>query len=110
MLVDMAGEDIEKGLAPNLVDEELKKRGCVDCLVWTTGEDQLVVFLVECKLLGYGDYPNPRYRHFESRILDYGSTFSARQQIENLLKKIIARIGAEFLGAKDHLGEISGKN
>jgi hypothetical protein len=100
---EFRAELLENGLAPDLWDEALKKRGCMNCLVWTTGKDQLVVFLTECKLAGYGDYENMRYREFESRVLDFGSTFSAKRQIEDALTRIITRISMKFLGAREHL-------
>lgn len=106
---ELRKELIEKGLIPDPSHEEFKKRGCVDCFVWTTGDNDLVVFLIECKLAGYGNYENPIHKEFESRILGYGSTLSARQQVEDSIRKIIARISAKFLGARDHLKGLSRK-
>jgi hypothetical protein len=107
---ELRKEFIEKGLIPDLGDKEFKKRGCVNCFIWTTGEDNLAVFLIECKLVGYGEYENPGYREFESRILDYGSTLSAPEQVEDSIKRIITRISAEFSGARNHLKALSRKH
>ena len=104
---ELRKELLENGFAPDLLGKEFEKRGCIDCLVWTTGEDDLVVFLTECKLAGYGDYENIRYNEFESRVLDFGSTLSAKQQVEDSLTKIITRISAKFLGAREHLKGLS---
>ena len=106
---ELRHEFIENGLIPDLADKEFKKRGCVNCFIWTTGEDNLAVFLIECKLTGYGEYENPGYSEFESRILDYGSALSAPVQVEDSIKRIIARISVEFAGARDHLEALSGK-
>jgi hypothetical protein len=100
-------ELLENGFTQDFLDKEFEKRGCIDCLVWTTGEDHLVVFLTECKLVGYGDYENAGYDEFESRVLDFGSTLSAKQQVEDSLKNIITRISAKFLGAREHLKGLS---
>lgn len=105
----LRNEFIENGFVPDLGDKEFKKRGCVNCFIWTTGEDNLAVFLIECELIGYGEYENPGYREFESRILDYGSTLSAPEQVEDSIKRIITRISAEFSGARNHLKAISRK-
>lgn len=96
-------ELLESGFAPELAEKELKKRGCVNCLVWTTGDDNLVVFLTECQLAGYGDYRNRKHSAFESRILDFGSTLSAKRQVESALTNIVHRISTKFLGAGVHL-------
>ena len=106
---ELRKEFIEKGFDPDPSSAEFKKRGCVDCLLWTTGDDDLAVFLIECKLAGYGNYENPVHKEFESRILGYGSTLSARQQVEDSIRKIIARISAKFLGARNHLKGLSRK-
>jgi hypothetical protein len=104
---ELRREILEGDGAPDILERELKKRGCVDCLVWTTGDDDLVVFLTECELAGYGDYEDSRYSAFESRVLDFGSRLSAKRQVEASLTKIIKRISVKFVGAREHLRAFS---
>ena len=83
----------------DLESSEMKKRGSINCLVWTVGDDYPVAEYVECELNGYGDYGFQR--DFSSRMLGYSDSSRADEQVQAMIRQIITDISAEFLEARD---------
>jgi len=82
----------------DLDSEEVKKRGYVYCHIWTVGEDYPVAFLVELELKGCGNYKNKLYdTMYYQKSLGYGSVQTAKRQVEESIRELIAEISKRFL-------------
>ena len=85
----------------NFNNPRIKKRGHVNCFVWTVGKKYPVAIYTECTLSGWGDYKYPTWDKFESRMLGYSSSDKARKHVKDSIREIITTISAEFLERRD---------
>ena len=81
----------------NLDSEEVKKRGYVYCHIWTVGKDYPVAFLVELEMKGCGNYKNKLYdTMYYQKSLGYGSAQTAKRQVEESIRELMAEISTRF--------------
>ena len=82
-------------------DIELLRRGALYCRIWTVGDDYPVAFHINCRLWGYGDYKFKALSKFEYSFLGYNSKERLDDEIDKVLRDIVADIASQFLSAKD---------
>ena len=93
------GDGSEKDL--DKMRYEMERRGQVECLVMTVGDDYPIAALFECKLWGWGDWRDNIWVRLKSRSLGFTSKEKLYDFADTAIRDHIADISAQLLELRD---------